>query len=1011
MAFVVPTYVGSLFPAYAFGATPSESLGNMFPYLEKDDCHAYEFMIDLFRQLDPKERIRNRSALRLEPALKPFPTLLASEELGMIMPSLWLLWGKTPRKSENGPDTYHPLLCHLIDVAVVAETIWRSVLGPSLRRSVHQTLQTEDEASAGRWMAFCAGSHDIGKVSPPFASQWRPAREWLSNSGYDFPAFPKNVPHNLVTAACLPALFRELGFEAESSSTLARALGGHHGAFPQGDEFSHLGRSALGGPEWSKARSALFRTFLAAQHLTNKPAPHGSLAEAPWLLALLAGLTSVADWIASDDEFFPHATLGVDLDEYRRRAETQAQRALRRLAWLPDHDQVTGPPDFHELFPFDPNPLQQLAITLAGQLDTPAMVLVENPMGGGKTEAALFLADYWQRAQGLRGLYIGLPTQATSNQMFTRVLKFLSKRYPEERVSIQLLHGHASLSAEFQALTENALSLINPQDVAGHPAYDGTPPNLVAAEWFTHRKRGLLAPFGVGTVDQALMAVLQTRHYFVRLAGLAGKVVVIDEVHAYDAYMSEILDHLLRWLASLGCSVVLLSATLPARRRRELLQAFAAGLNGENGKARHSQVPALPDLTEDATYPRIAWNSGNGSGSLPITSTSTRTVRIHWVANLDDESTEAGTTLGQELIEALSGGGCAAVICNTVGTAQSVYRSLQKHFGPDELGLFHARYVFSERDRREKETIHRFGKPEEGFLVNKVRPKRFVLVATQVIEQSLDIDFDLIVSVIAPSDLVLQRTGRLQRHNLTRPSKLANPTLWLVRPKVDPDGVPHFGQGDEWVYEPHLLLRTWLSLQGKDSIRIPEDIENLVEAVYDQRSCPADLPEAVRHYWDETAEALEKKRSYLRKRAHEVLIPGPDSESDYLTYRNAFLEEDNPDVAPVFQALTRLTEPTAPVVLERSQDARVPNPQTTPDAAETLRLLGRSVSLSHGGVVPLLLKDQSLTPPGWAKSPLLRHHRRLILDSNNTTRIGGWEIEENPDLGIVIRLGKEEERA
>ena len=189
------------------------------------------------------------------------------------------------------------------------------------------------------------------------------------------------------------------------------------------------------------------------------------------------------------------------------------------------------------------------------------------------------LADHWAESTGQQGCYFALPTQATSNQMFGRVRDFLESRYEGDQVQLQLLHGHAALSSEFQLLRRNNDRMFTP--VYGGVEDDAGDPAVVAAEWFTYRKRGLLAPFGVGTVDQVLLAALQTRHVFVRLFGLAHKTVIVDEVHAYDTYMTTLLERLLEWLAALGSSVVLLSATLPRGRRQQLLDAYSRGLGTE----------------------------------------------------------------------------------------------------------------------------------------------------------------------------------------------------------------------------------------------------------------------------------------------------------------------------------------------------------------------------------------------------------------------------------------------
>ena len=226
-------------------------------------------------------------------------------------------------------------------------------------------------------------------------------------------------------------------------------------------------------------------------------------------------------------------------------------------------------------------PLQSEVVRLAPELSGPSLVLIELPMGEGKTEAAMFgrLLVSDRRAPWL---LLRPADEATSNQMFGRVCDFLGRRYPNAAVNVQLLHGHAALSAEFALLRERG-HLAEPsgiQDEALGSDANGDRGNLLAAEWFTYRKHGLLAPFGVGTVDQVLLAVLQTRHVFVRLFGLAHKTVIVDEVHAYDAYMSALLERLLEWLAAVGCLVVLLSATLPKAKRRALMAAYARRHNG-----------------------------------------------------------------------------------------------------------------------------------------------------------------------------------------------------------------------------------------------------------------------------------------------------------------------------------------------------------------------------------------------------------------------------------------------
>ena len=352
-------------------------------------------------------------------------------------------------------------------------------------------------------------------------------------------------------------------------------------------------------------------------------------------------------------------------------------------------------------------------------------------MGEGKTEAALLAAD----ALGPRGFYVALPTQATSNQAFTRVSDFLTHRYPGSPVHLQLLHGHASLSEEVKTLRRNATLYFRPAEGDREDMGDAGFPAVLAAEWFTYRKRGLLAPFGVGTIDQVLLADLATRHVFVRLFGLAHKAVVLDEVHAYDTYMTHLTEGLVEWLGALDASVVLLSATLPKARREALVRAYLRGRGIES-----TSVPSAP-------YPRITWAGDDGTGSHEVVTSARnrRTVRLGWVSPDLPRTPQDGFPIGAKLQEFLVDGGRAAVICNTVRRAQETYGALCSIFSRHEIDLWHSQFPLSDRRLREERCLRVFGKERDPAV------HRSVLVATQVIEQSLDLDFDLIVPTLSPT--------------------------------------------------------------------------------------------------------------------------------------------------------------------------------------------------------------------------------------------------------------------
>ena len=920
---------------------------------------------------------------------------------------LQVLWAKTGQGGR-----WHPLIYHMVDVAQVALALWSAALPPAARDRLSLALDLSEE-DAGRWVAFLAGLHDIGKASPAFALAKSEALASLVARQIPRPPRLDECPHGLVTAWAVPSILEGFGLPSDLAGQLAVVLGGHHGDLPGGGEIDEVSLPARGGSRWETARMSLARRLAESVGLPEA-VPTQSLDNATALF--LAGLVSVADWVGSAAEHFePVATdtnkeCPIDIAAYTHDAERRAGLALERLGWLarPVHSARVG---FRELFPriAAPRPLQLAAVELAGQLDSPTLVLIEAPMGEGKTEAAMYLVDSWAATLGQSGCYFALPTQATSDQMLGRVREFLAGRYSSEVANLQLLHGHASLSAEFAILRRAGDSLFAPSQIYG--GNGAREDRVVAAEWFTYRKRGLLAPFGVGTVDQALLAALQTRHVFVRLFGLAHKPIVVDEVHAYDTYMTSLLERLLEWLAALGSSVVLLSATLPRGKAEALLAAYGRGLGA--GAVRPSEV---------AEYPRLSWLSARASGSRHVATSAemSRTLQVRWV---DGRLPNPGEpfALGEDVKEALRDGGCAAVICNTVRRAQDVYLALKPYFGDladdgfPELDLLHARFPYEERQRRERRSLVRFGKPDgqvqagEDEPASVCRPKRAVLVSTQIIEQSLDLDFDLMVSDLAPVDLLLQRSGRLQRHQRVRPEGLPTPTMWICLPELDPSDIPSFGQGDGLIYEPHVLLRSWLTLRGCDQIRIPEGVEELVESVYDDRECPADLNADVGDRWVTTRKELLEQLESDRREAEDRWLKRPDYDGDLYRIAANPLAEDAPDFHRAHQALTRLTEPTVEVVcLHGSTERPSLDPagrepldlKTVPTVPLAKRLLMRSLSIGSKRVVFALLGQA--VPTGWQKSPLLRRHRLLAFGQGGLAQVGKYWLRLDDEVGLVV---------
>jgi CRISPR-associated endonuclease/helicase Cas3 len=883
-----------------------------------------------------------------------------------------LLWAK--KRGTKDDELWHPLLYHMLDVGVVAETLWDHAVHDSLRDFLISELGLP-ETEARAWLCFLTTTHDTGKASPAFQKLSDKAVQVLKAHGFPFEKHALPCKHGIITADTLAPLLQSFchptDFPLELGKTLALTVGGHHGVFVR-----NKSRPGQRGDDraWSEARQEIVATLAQLFEVQRTAVPRNSKSLAFYIL--LAGLTCVADWIGSDERYFPYTPEEVDPTRYLALARQRAVYAVQSLGWSAWHPPTTPVP-FTTLFPFitNPRPLQTATAALAPQLPGRAsLVIVEAPMGEGKTEAAMFLADYWIATQQQQGCYFALPTQATSNQMFGRVQKFLRSRYPEQWVNTQLVHGAKLISEDFDELRLRTY----PEESDGSPSG-----GITAEEWFLPRKRSLLAPFGVGTIDQALMAVLQTRHFFVRLFGLAHKTIIIDEVHAYDTYTSTLLERLLEWLGTLGCSVVLLSATLPACKRQALIQAFGGKQQPENALV--------------APYPRITWVSGDASGTVAFPATQQRQLALRHLTDNNDD-------LVQALRLVLGEGGCVAIVCNTVGRAQDVYQAI-KHaqlVPPECLQLLHSRFPFAERDTRERQALDNFGK--QGY-----RPHTAILVATQIIEQSLDLDFDLLITDLAPADLVLQRAGRLHRHDNPRPAPLASPMVWVRFPSVNDDQVPDFGPSAR-IYDRYTLLRSYLALTQRQTIQLPEDLEIIVEEVYGEKIAwpsPA-LQEAA------TA-AKEKLNEEIRGEQFQAkgnLIASPHSQEEpdeILLQFSKNLEEDNPDVHQALQALTRLTEPSVQVVCLcatptgdcLSSDGAVVNLKTKPTGSLTRALLRRALTITDKRVVFTLLKDEQCKPSGWKESSALRHHRVLHFEEGKTT-IGRYTLHLDPELGLRI---------
>ncbi len=396
----------------------------------------------------------------------------------------------------------------------------------------------------------------------------------------------------------------------------------------------------------------------------------------------------------------------------------------------------------------------------------------------------------------------------------------------------------------------------------------------------------------------------------------------------------------------------------------------------------------------DAPYPRAVRVSSTGAEVRSWQSESKQT-ELTWI---DGDPLVMSALLDQ----ALADGGCAAVICNTVKHAQDTFAALQGHLGDGtELDLFHARFQFDERDRREKRAIERFGKGDAN------RPERAVLVATQVIEQSLDLDFDLMISELAPVDLLLQRSGRMHRHPRTRPEGLESPRLLLMQPEQNDEGLPQLGNSS-FIYGDYLLLKTWLALQRRDTLRVPEDVEDLICEVYEHE--PESGNSAIENSLDEAQAAARRRRETLEYQAALRKLPPPDlDETFHALPTDLALEEDNPDLHGAYRALTRWEDqPSIEIVcvetvdgqphVRRGEEMLPVDLDAAPSEELAEALVRRSVRISGVAARSLLESDP---PRSWRRNSLLRHHRATIFDETDRFAGQGFVLRNDPVLGIV----------
>jgi len=896
--------------------------------------------------------------------------------------------GKFPDGGEI--DCSHPLVCHCQDTASVVMWLWCNWLSDTTKKMLCDAFQL-DEMSTCFWLCFWAACHDIGKCTPAFVKKLRELDpqlyEELRRDGYRFIG-EKVSYHNTLGATIFKKLLLETNPELDQDfvNNAAAVISGHHGVINIPDSWSvNLGHFEQGPQNWINQQRLLFQHFYSQYKIGELASPKNPVQGDVYYLVLK--LITIADWISSG--LFNRKPHGVDLTTYLAESFHVAETVMPDTGFIPMRLKIDNF-SYQDIFKFSPNPMQDACLNIANQMTEPTLTLIEYPPGEGKTEGASAIVYGGMKNLKCDGFYYALPTRATANSMFKRVADFSNKMF--ENVNAHLSHGYAKQNEFYEKL------LCNIKDV-GKDYSD----KALAYRWFAFPKRKLLAPIAVGTIDQLELGALRTKHFYMRL--MFNKVVVLDEVHAYDTYMSTICKDAIRHYGTMDCPVVLMSATLTNKKRKELVQSYCG------------KKVALPDVP----YPRITTVTKTGKVDVvPLEVEHSKKVRI----KLTPKNKHA---ILERLKKQLKKGGVAAVMVNTIRFSQKLARFIEEAMPEWKIISINAKFPVGWKENIENEILQCAGKESwdaDGHRKTKVP---IVVVGTQIIEQSLDVDFDFVMSELAPVDLLLQRMGRLWRHrNKFRFLKQAE--FDIICDKAPYGMVPDIQ--DSRPYDKFLMLMSYLLfVKGKrKTVSAPQDFDELIESGY------SDVIPVMNKKW--TAVLVEAKLKLLEREqihtrsAHNQLIPKQifGQISDFFEQDFSFLDDndmlditgesvewmtDSDDECEYYsqEAWTRLVKRNVNIIFLREVDGKImlldEDTQLTlnqePDLELARKIHACGISVTYPSkVVDCFYENGKLKdgPIGWVKNPLLWKCRCILLDKNYTSEINGYKLTLSRKYGL-----------
>lgn len=815
----------------------------------------------------------------------------------------------------------------MIDVGTcVEEYLWASS-SSSFVRCLSEEFQCS-ESSAISFAAYLASLHDIGKATPEFQGADPELKDKLVASG-NGELFDNNrkskVHHECWSGRIMDRIWKAQGnVDIRCRQAYCAVLACHH-------QRTERIEPQLDHKPWYAVQEAL------EQHVRQVFQPPEKLPvpkHADAVCMLLSGVLILCDWVASST---PFDVIKGEGTAYIEEARQIAHRTVSTYGLV--SEQVFPTVDgFQSMWPMisDPRAVQKACEKLDEQA---ALTIIEAPMGEGKTEAALYMAARKCNASNKRGIYVALPTQATSNQMIGRMNQML------ESLNVgpaRLLHGMAFLQEETHIQSEDAAE---------------------AERWLRPLRMGLLGENAVGTVDQAMAGVLLRKFSLLRLLGLANKTLIIDELHAYDAYMSEIIEKLLIWCKALHVPVILLSATLQRAQRERYIGCY---------------TDSMPELS--GAYPLLTQVAQDGTVTQTAEGATLQSEYTFMPLAIGDEP----EAIAQAALSRIQHGGCLCVLVNTVRKAQQVYAALRDAAAADvQTMLFHARFPVGRRAEIEKDCLALFGRSADAN-----RPAKAILVATQVVEQSLDIDFDGMISELAPIDLLLQRAGRVHRHReRVRPHGLERPEIQVLLPQDGEIDLSKRYGSSGYVYAPFLLNNTEHLVEEGVTIRVPEQVREVIEKVYDK---------VTDENWLE-AQKLSFSQDLMGANAAGVCLPVPSDRTFYRTQITREMERiaDTDDgFESTAHASTRLGEPTWRIAF-CTKEQREMVEQGRLDKRLAKALFMRSVTLR----LPSLRKD-ALGGLYMVERGMLRGC--LLTDQPDQINLCGMHITNDPVLGVIM---------